>query len=253
MTVIVTGGAGYIGSHMVLALLDAGERVIVLDNLSTGWRALVPPEAVFVEGDTGDEELVRELVTGYGVDAIMHFAASIYVPKSMTDPIGYYRNNTVNTHALIAAAVATGVKHFIFSSTAAVYGIPDAVPIPEDAPLNPMSPYGASKMMAERVLADVCKAHGMKSCVLRYFNVAGADPKMRAGEFNPASTHLIKVACRTAEGLRDCLDICGNDYATPDGTGVRDYVHVWDLAQAHLSALTYLRGGGEFSNVQLRL
>jgi UDP-glucose 4-epimerase len=244
MTVLVTGGAGYIGSHMVYALVAAGERVVVLDNLSTGFDWAVSPEALLVAGETGDQALVASLIRQHGIEAIIHFAASIVVPDSVTDPLGYYKNNTVNSRALIECAVQGGVQHFIFSSTAAVYGNPARVPVTEDDTLNPMSPYGSSKLMTEIMLRDAGAAHGLKHVILRYFNVAGADPELRTGQSTKGATHLIKVAVETALGRRAKMDVFGTDYPTPDGTCVRDYIHVSDLAQAHLDALRYLRGGG---------
>ena len=244
MTILVTGGAGYIGSHMVLELLDAGEKVVVLDNLSTGFRWAVPPAATLVVGDAGDQDLVRTVVRKYGVSAIIHFAGSIVVPESVADPLGYYHNNTVKSRALMEAAVATGVKHFIFSSTAAVYGNPKSVPVREDGELKPMSPYGSSKLMTEIMLADVARAHDFRYVALRYFNVAGADPKGRSGQSTPRATHLIKVACETALGQRRHMEVFGTNYPTPDGTCIRDYIHVTDLARAHMAALRHLRAGG---------
>lgn len=244
MTVLVTGGAGYIGSHMVLELLDAGERVVVIDNLSTGFRWAVAPGATLVVGDVGDEALARQVITEHGVKAIIHFAGSIVVPDSVADPLGYYLNNTVNSRTLIAAAVATGVKHFIFSSTAAVYGNPLVNPVGEDAVPAPMSPYGSSKLMTEIMLRDASIAHAFSAVALRYFNVAGADPDGRSGQSTPRATHLIKVACETALGKRPGMEVFGTDYPTPDGTCVRDYIHVKDLARAHVAALAYLRMGG---------
>ncbi len=245
MTVLVTGGAGYIGSHMVLALLDAGERVVVIDNLSTGFRSAVPPPAVLVEGNVGDEDLVTRVIGEHGVRAIIHFAGSIVVPDSVADPLGYYLNNTVNSRTLIAAAVATGVKAFIFSSTAAVYGNPAEIPVSETADLKPVSPYGTSKLMTELMLADTAFAHDFRYVALRYFNVAGADPAGRAGQSTPRATHLIKVACETALGKRPSMDVFGTDYPTPDGTCIRDYIHVADLVDAHMAALRYLENGGQ--------
>lgn len=251
MSVLVTGGAGYIGSHMVLELLDAGEAVVVLDNLSTGFRSVVPDAAVFVEGNVGDGALVGQLLRDQPIDAILHFAGSIVVPDSVTDPLGYYGNNTCNSRSLLACAVEAGVPHFIFSSTAAVYGEPDTGdgsglgPIGEEAPLRPISPYGSSKLMTETMLADTALAHPLRYAALRYFNVAGADPKGRAGQSTPRATHLIKVAAEAVVGLRPGLDVFGTDYPTPDGTCVRDYIHVTDLVRAHLDALRYLRAGGE--------
>jgi UDP-glucose 4-epimerase len=245
MTILVTGGAGYIGSHMVHALVDAGERVVVLDNLSTGFRFLVPGSVSFVTGSTGDRELVAKAISQHGVTAIIHFAASIVVPDSVRDPLGYYRNNTMNTCALLQAAIEGGVRQIIFSSTAAVYGNATETPVPEDAPTASISPYGTSKLMSEIMLHDAGKAHGLRFIVLRYFNVAGADPKGRTGQSTPAATHLIKVACETALGKRAKMDVFGTDYPTPDGTCIRDYIHVSDLARAHSAALAYLRQGGE--------
>jgi UDP-glucose 4-epimerase len=245
MTTLVTGGAGYIGSHMVLALKDAGEPVIVIDNLSTGHRSAVSESVPLVVGNVGDQELVRAVVRQHAVDAIIHFAGSIVVPDSVSDPLGYYLNNTVNSRALIEAAVLTGVKRFIFSSTAAVYGTPEVAPVTEDAPLQPMSPYGSSKLMTEIMLADTARAHDFRFVALRYFNVAGADPKGRSGQSTPRATHLIKVACETALGKRHHMDVFGTDYPTPDGTCVRDYIHVADLVDAHSVALGHLRHGGQ--------
>lgn len=243
MPILVTGGAGYIGSHMVWCLLDRGERVIVLDDLSTGLRELVPAGALFIEGNAGDSALVSRLIAGHGVDAILHFAGSIVVPESVEKPLAYYANNTMVSRNLIEAAVACGVKHFIFSSTATVYG--DAAgPLRETDPTNPANPYGRSKLMIEWLLEDTAKAHDFRHVILRYFNVAGADPKGRTGQSNPRATHLIKRACQTALGRLSHLDIFGTDYPTPDGTGVRDYIHVSDLVAAHASVLDYLRGGG---------
>ncbi len=245
MSVLVTGGAGYIGSHMVYELVDAGEKVVVLDNLTTGFHWAIPGEARLVVGDIGDEALVRELVRKHDVKAIIHFAGSIVVPESVSDPLGYYLNNTVKSRALIAAAVASGVKQFIFSSTAAVYGAPKVVPVIETAPLEPMSPYGSSKLMTEIMLRDASIAHDFNYVALRYFNVAGADPRGRTGQSTKGATHLIKVACETALGKRAAMDVFGTDYATRDGTCIRDYIHVKDLARAHVAALGHLRGGGK--------
>jgi UDP-glucose 4-epimerase len=243
MSVLVTGGAGFIGSHMALALLDRGERVVILDNLATGVRACLPGDALFVEGDVGDEAELRALFAAHDIDAVAHFAASTVVPDSVRDPLAYYRNNTANTRTLIAAAVEAGVRHFVFSSTAAVYGVPDADLVSESAPTDPISPYGASKLMSERILRDVSAAHGLRVAILRYFNVAGADPQGRSGQSTPRATHLIKACLETALGQRDYIDVFGEDYPTPDGTGVRDYIHVSDLIDAHLAALDRLRGG----------
>jgi UDP-glucose 4-epimerase len=244
MTILVTGGAGYIGSHMVHELTDAGEAVVVLDNLSTGFRYLLPNAVPVVIGSTGDRDLVAQTVATHRVDAIIHFAASIVVPDSMRDPLGYYRNNTMNTAMLLDAAIAAGVKNVIFSSTAAVYGNPQRVPIRETDATNPISPYGTSKLMSEIMLHDTARAHGLRFVALRYFNVAGADPKLRTGQSTPAATHLIKVAVETALGKRAKIDVYGTDYPTPDGTCVRDYIHVSDLVRAHSAALAYLRRGG---------
>jgi UDP-glucose 4-epimerase len=244
MSILVTGGAGYIGSHMVNALADQGEPVVVLDNLSTGFRWAIPDAVPLVTGETGDAELVAALIKQHQVDAIIHFAASIVVPESVAHPLMYYRNNTANSRTLIEAAVNGGVKHVIFSSTAAVYGNPAVVPVAEDAPLAPMSPYGSSKLMTEIMLRDAGIAHGLGHVILRYFNVAGADPKLRTGQSTKGATHLIKVAVETALGMRPRIEVFGTDYPTPDGTCIRDYIHVSDLVAAHSDALRYLRGGG---------
>ena len=243
MTVLVTGGAGYIGSHMVYELADAGERVVVLDNLSTGFDWAVAKGVPLIVGETGDQTLVARIIREHGVDAIIHFAASIVVPDSVRDPLGYYRNNTMNSRALIECAVNGGVRHFIFSSTAAVYGNPAEIPVPEDAPTLPISPYGWSKLMTEIMLRDASNAYGLQHAILRYFNVAGADPQQRTGQSTKAATHLIKVAVETVLGLRPKLDVFGDDYPTPDGTCIRDYIHVSDLVRAHADALRYLRSG----------
>jgi UDP-glucose 4-epimerase len=244
MSVLVTGGAGYIGSHMAFELLDAGEEVVVLDNLSTGLAWAVPRSAAFVEGDVGDQALLKRVIESCRVDAIIHFAGSVIVPDSVVDPLGYYLNNTVKSRALIEAAVAARVPHFIFSSTAAVYGMPGDEPVTEDAPLDPMSPYGSSKLMTEIMLSDTARAHDFRYIALRYFNVAGADPTGRVGQSTPRATHLIKVACETALGKRRQMEVFGTDYPTRDGTCIRDYIHVTDLTRAHLAALRYLRQGG---------
>ncbi|MEO5321747.1 UDP-glucose 4-epimerase GalE [Mesorhizobium sp. CC13] len=243
MAVLVTGGAGYIGSHMVWELLDAGEQVVVLDRLSTGFDWAVAPEAKLVRGDVADSELVAKLIRENGVDAIIHFAGSIVVPESVADPLGYYENNTCKTRSLIETAVGCGVKHFIFSSTAAVYGAAGVEPVREDARLAPESPYGLSKLMSEWMLRDAAAAHPLRYTALRYFNVAGADPKGRTGQSTKGATHLIKVASETALGKRASMQVFGTDYATPDGTCVRDYIHVSDLAAAHRLALLRLRAG----------
>src|SRR3982751_6825921 len=245
MAVLVTGGAGYIGSHMVLALQDAGhEEIVVLDDLSTGFDWALPPEVRLVVGDVADQALVTETIRQHRIDAIAHFAARIVVPDSVADPLGYYLANTVKTRPLIEAAVRTGIKHIIFSSTAAVYGEPEVVPVPEDLPLNPINPYGRSKLMSEWMLQDAARAHDLRYVALRYFNVAGADPRGRSGQSTPNATHLIKVAAQAALGQRPYLEVFGTDYGTEDGTCVRDYVQVNDLARAHLVALNHLRGGG---------
>jgi UDP-glucose 4-epimerase len=243
MTVLVTGGAGYIGSHMVLELADAGERVVVLDNLSTGFAWAVAEGVPLIVGDTGDQALVARLIRQFRIEAIIHFAASIVVPDSVRDPLAYYRNNTVNSRALIECAVNNGVRRFIFSSTAAVYGNPAEIPVQEDAPTQPISPYGWSKLMSEVMLGDAGRAHGLSHVILRYFNVAGADPHCRTGQSSNAATHLIKIAVETALGLRPKIEVFGTDYPTPDGTCIRDYIHVSDLTRAHSDALRHLRSG----------
>jgi UDP-glucose 4-epimerase len=244
MSVLVTGGAGYIGSHMVLRLCDAGQSVVVLDNLTTGFDWSVDPRATLIEGNAGDMSLVGQIIAEHAVEAIVHFAGSIVVPESVSDPLKYYANNTATSRNLIEAAVKGGVKHFIFSSTAAVYGMPGLEPVSEDNVLNPVSPYGRSKLMTEMMLADVAAAHPITYGVLRYFNVAGADPKRRSGQSSPMATHLIKVAAQAALGQRENVSIFGTDFPTPDGTGVRDYIHVTDLAEAHSLLLDYLKAGG---------
>ena len=246
MAVLVTGGAGYIGSHMVLALLDAGhEEVVVLDDLSNGFDWAVPEGVKLVVGDVADQALVTQTILQHRIDALAHFAAKIVVPDSVADPLGYYLANTVKTRSLIEAAVRAGVKHVIFSSTAAVYGEPNVTPVPEDLPLNPINPYGRSKLMSEWMIADAAAAHGFSYVVLRYFNVAGADPEGRSGQSTPNATHLIKVATQAALGQRARLDVFGTDYPTPDGSCLRDYIQVSDLAEAHRLALDHLRSGGE--------
>jgi UDP-glucose 4-epimerase len=244
VTTLVTGGAGYIGSHMVHALVDAGERVVVLDNLTTGFDWSVAPGVPLVVGDTGDQARVAALIAEHRVDAVIHFAASIVVPDSVRDPLGYYRNNTANSRALIETAVRHGVRHFIFSSTAAVYGNPERIPVHEDDRTLPTSPYGSSKLMTEIMLRDAGAAHGLRHVVLRYFNVAGADPRGRAGQSTSGATHLIKVAVEAAIGRRSKVHVFGTDYPTRDGTCIRDYIHVSDLVAAHSNALAYLRAGG---------
>jgi UDP-glucose 4-epimerase len=243
-SILVTGGAGYIGSHIVRQLVDAGEKVVVLDNLSTGFRSAVL-DCELVVGDTGDQELVARLLSDYNVDAIMHFAAHIIVPESVEQPLKYYANNTCSSHNLLECASRANVKHVIFSSTAAVYGIPETGHASEDSPTQPINPYGSSKLMTEWMLRDLSYASDIKYVALRYFNVAGCDPGGRIGLSTKKSTLLMKVACEAAVGIRDKLYIFGTDYPTPDGTGLRDYIHVEDLASAHLNALTYLRKGGE--------
>ncbi len=238
--VLVTGGAGYIGSHAVLALIEAGWPVAVIDDLSNGTREVVPDEVPFIEGSIGDRPLVDGVLAERKIGAILHFAGSIVVPESVEKPLEYYANNTLASHALISAAIEAGVHHIVFSSTAAVYGEPERVPIEEGDPKLPINPYGASKLMTERMLADAAAARPLNYAALRYFNVAGADPEMRAGQIGRGSTHLIKVAVEAAVGKRDHVDVFGTDYPTPDGTCVRDYVHVSDLADAHLVALERL-------------
>ncbi len=239
-SVMVTGGAGYIGSHAVLALLDAGYRVVVIDNLVTGFDWAVDPRAMLVVAAIEDDRAVRDAMRAHDVGAVMHFAGSVVVPESVADPLKYYRNNTAASRSLIESAVACGVAHFIFSSTAATYGIPDQVPVREDSPKLPINPYGMSKLMTEAMLADVAAAHPINYCALRYFNVAGADPQGRSGQSTAGATHLIKVAVEAATGKRDGVSVFGTDFATPDGTGVRDYIHVSDLAAAHVDALRLL-------------
>jgi UDP-glucose 4-epimerase len=243
MSVLVTGGAGYIGSHVAHALLDRGERVVVLDDLSTGNRAYVGEAATFIEGDAGDAELVRHVLVAHEIQSVLHFAGSIVVPDSVSDPLGYYENNVVKSRALIAACVAAGVGHFIFSSTATVYDANAPQPLREEERKAPISPYARSKLMTEWMLEDVSRAHPLRHMVLRYFNVAGADPRGRTGQSTPKATHLIKRAAQVALGRVPHLDIFGTDYPTADGTGVRDYIHVADLAAAHLLALDALRAG----------
>lgn len=245
MAVLVTGGAGYIGGHMVLGLLDRGEDVIVLDNLSTGFGWAVPEPAKLIVGDIGDTGLVDRILSDHRIGAIAHFAARIVVPESVTDPLGYYLNNTAGARTLLEGAVRNKVRHFIFSSTAAVYGEPAVTPIREDMPLAPINPYGRSKLMVEWMLQDTAKAHDLRFAILRYFNVAGADPLGRYGQSGTNATHLIKVAVQAALGRRAALEVYGTDYPTQDGTCIRDYVQVTDLVAAHLLALDHLRKGGE--------
>lgn len=238
--VLVTGGAGYIGSHAVLALRDAGYPVVVVDNLVTGFRWAVPGDVPFVEASIDDGGAVDAAIRNHHVGAIVHFAGSVVVPESVSDPLKYYLNNTVRSRALIESAVKAGIRHFIFSSTAATYGIPEIVPVTEDSPTRPINPYGMSKLMTEAMLRDVAAAHPLNYCALRYFNVAGADPAGRTGQSTAGATHLIKIAAEAATGKRASVSIFGTDYATPDGTGVRDYIHVSDLADAHVAALDWL-------------
>jgi UDP-glucose 4-epimerase len=240
IAVLVTGGAGYIGSHAVLALKDSGWPVAVIDDLSNGTREVVPNDVPFYEGNIADRALVERVFAERRIEAIMHFAGSIVVPESVEQPLKYYSNNTLASHALISAAVASGVKHILFSSTAAVYGAPERVPIDEADPKSPINPYGASKLMTERMLADASAAYPLNYGALRYFNVAGADPKGRSGQIGKGSTHLIKVACEAAVGKRRSIAVYGTDYPTPDGTCIRDYIHVSDLADAHVAALEWL-------------
>lgn len=245
---LVTGGAGYIGSHALLALKDAGHQPVVIDNLVTGFRWAVPHDVPFVEGNIADVALVESTLRTHGIDAIMHFAGSIIVPESVENPLKYYRNNTAASRSLIESAINAGVKHFIFSSTAATYGIPESSPVREDMPKLPINPYGMSKLMTEYMLRDVAAAHDFNYCALRYFNVAGADPQGRTGQSTAGATHLIKVAVEAALGKRDSVAVFGTDYATPDGTGVRDYIHVSDLAAAHVIALEALVADPEASH-----
>ena len=240
LPVLITGGAGYIGSHAVLAFRDAGWPVVVIDNLVTGFRAAVPDDVPFVEGNIDDAALVAATIAEHDISAIVHFAGSVVVPESVSDPLKYYLNNTVRTRALLEAAVTAGIPHFLFSSTAATYGIPDVIPVCEDSPTVPINPYGMSKLMTEAMLRDTAAAHPMNYAALRYFNVAGADPAGRAGQSTAGATHLIKIAAEAATGKRSHVSVFGSDYDTPDGTGVRDYIHVSDLAEAHVAALEKL-------------
>jgi UDP-glucose 4-epimerase len=245
MSILVTGGAGYIGSHMVHALVESGVSVTVLDNLSTGFKWALPAGVPLIAGEIGDDALVSSVIAERGITAIIHFAASIVVPDSVVNPLAYYRNNTANSLTLIECAVRGGVKQFIFSSTAAVYGNPARAPISEDDALAPLSPYGSSKLMTEIMLRDAAAAHGFDYVILRYFNVAGADPGLRTGQSTRGATHLIKAAVETALFKRARMKVFGTDYPTPDGTCVRDYIHVTDLVRAHADALAYLRAGGQ--------
>jgi UDP-glucose 4-epimerase len=244
MTILVTGGAGYIGSHTVQALTQGGANVVVIDNLSTGFSQFLPEGVPLFIGDAADENLVEGVIAAHGVEAIIHFAGSVVVPDSLRDPLGYYRNNTMTTRNLLNAAVRCNVRRFIFSSTAAVYGNSDQVPVPEEAPTCPLSPYGMSKLMTEIMLHDVAAAHGLRYVVLRYFNVAGADPDARIGLATAGATHLLKIAVEAATGQRAKIDVFGTDYPTADGSCIRDFIHVADLAEAHRAALAYLDGGG---------
>ncbi|MXO47499.1 UDP-glucose 4-epimerase GalE [Erythrobacter vulgaris] len=239
-SVLVTGGAGYIGSHAVLALQDAGWPVVVVDNLVTGFRSAVSEGVPFHEVDVGDGKAVRSILREHGIGAIMHFAGSVVVPESVENPLKYYDNNTARSRVLIEAAIKEGVRHFVFSSTAAVYGEPDTARVSEDSPTRPINPYGMSKLMTEAMLRDVTNAHDLNHCILRYFNVAGADPQGRTGQSTQGATHLIKVAVEAALGKRSHVAIFGGDFETRDGTGVRDYIHVSDLVAAHVLALEAL-------------
>jgi UDP-glucose 4-epimerase len=245
MSVLVTGGAGYIGGHAVLALLDRGEKPVILDNLSTGHHCTVPPGVPFFLGDVGDLDLVEQIIRTQKVDAILHFAAKVVVSESVGDPLGYYLNNTVKTRSLLENSVRLGIKHFVFSSTAAVYGNAADTPVSENSPLAPLSPYGMSKLMSEQMLRHASEAHDLNYVILRYFNVAGADPAGRLGQLTKEATHLVKVSIETALGRRPFISIFGDDYPTRDGTCIRDYIHVSDLANAHLLALDYLRQKGK--------
>jgi UDP-glucose 4-epimerase len=240
LNILVTGGAGYIGSHAVLALQDAGHQAVVVDNLVTGFRWAIPGIVPFHEGDIADSELISRIISNHKIDAVMHFAGSVVVPESVENPLKYYHNNTAKSRSLIDSVIAGGVRHMIFSSTAATYGIPDESPVREDMPTVPINPYGTSKLMTEMMLRDVAAAHEFNYCALRYFNVAGADPEGRSGQSTVGATHLIKIAVEAALGKRESVSVFGTDYATEDGTGVRDYIHVSDLAAAHVIALEAL-------------
>lgn len=240
LPVLVTGGAGYIGSHAVWALRDAGWPVAVIDNLSTGFRFVLPPDVPLYEGDIADGDLIARIFSEQGIAAIMHFAGSVVVPESVENPLKYYHNNTSKSRSLVEAAIGAGLRHFLFSSTAAVYGVAETSSVDEDSRKQPINPYGWSKLMTEQMLADVSFAHGFNYCALRYFNVAGADPAARTGQSTVGATHLIKVACEAAAGKRSHVDVFGTDFPTADGTGVRDYIHVSDLAAAHVLALEAL-------------
>jgi UDP-glucose 4-epimerase len=245
MSILITGGAGYIGSHMAYRLLDSGEEVVVLDNLSTGVEKNLPQNISLVRGDIADQALVSQLIETHKVDSVIHFAGSVVVPESVEKPLDYYANNTAASRSLIEACVRHQVPNFLFSSTAAVYGSPPVIPVSEDGPMAPQSPYGRSKLMTEWMLEDAAAAHGIKFGILRYFNVAGADPSGRTGQSTPRATHLIKRACQVATGQAPRLTIFGTDYDTPDGTGVRDYIHVSDLVDIHERVLAHLRDKGQ--------
>ena len=244
-TILITGGAGYIGSHAILAFEAAGYDVVVLDDLSTGRRNAVPDRFKFFEGDAGNIELVSRAICEFGISSVAHFAGSVVVPESVITPLKYYGNNTCVSRNLISVCTSLGVKNFIFSSTAAVYGVPESIPVTETAPAAPINPYGASKIMTEWILRDCAAAHDFRYAALRYFNVAGADPDGRAGQSTPNATHLVKVACETALGHRGFIEVYGEDYDTPDGTCIRDYIHVSDLVEAHVLALEHLEGQGD--------
>ncbi|MEO5375159.1 MAG: UDP-glucose 4-epimerase GalE [Alphaproteobacteria bacterium] len=244
-SVLVTGGAGYIGSHVALALLEAGYRVVVVDTLATGVRALVPGAADFVLGDVGDPELMTQVLRTHACSAVLHFAGSTVVPESVADPLKYYRNNTCASRTLLEVCHGAGVDRIVFSSTAAVYGNPEHLPVSEDEPLRPITPYGTSKVMTEWMLRDLAAIGGPRYVALRYFNVAGADAGLRSGQSSPQATHLIKIACEVACGRRAGMTMYGDDYPSRDGTCIRDYIHVSDLADAHLAALRYLEAGGD--------